>query len=141
LHLLTILTDRPVPLGGYKKGYRATNTKAINMHVRELIIYFLKEWLVSPFHSSQVPLQIYSLILELLPMLRPTSITFELPLSTLERRKSIWEITQVLKFSTLVHLLFRPGITNNLLSVVQLVKDNAMLNQWNSPLLVWLKIE
>jgi hypothetical protein len=77
------------------------------MHVRELIIYFLKEWLVSSIRSSQVPLQIYSFILELLPMLRPTSITFELPLSTLERRKSIWEITQVFKFSTLVHLLFR----------------------------------
>uniref|UniRef100_K3XR78 Uncharacterized protein n=1 Tax=Setaria italica TaxID=4555 RepID=K3XR78_SETIT len=35
-------------------------------------------------HSAA--LQIYSFILELLPMLRLTSITFELPLSTLERR-------------------------------------------------------
>lgn len=67
----------------------------------------LKEWLVSSIRSSQVPLQISSLILELLPMLRLTSITFSLPLSTLERRKSIWEIAQFCKFSTLVHLLFR----------------------------------
>ena len=162
LHLLTILTDRPVPLGGYKKGYRATNTKAINMHVREVpllnlfifkLFYFLKEWLVSSIRSSQVPLQISSFILELLPMLRLTSITFELPLSTLERRKSIWEITQVCKFSTLVHLLFRHRFRLSLTNIlhvcaryyqelVERCSIGQVLNPWNSPLLVvWLKIE
>lgn len=60
----------------------------------------LKEWLVSSIRSSQVPLQISSLILELLPMLRLTSITFSLPLSSssLALVPVAYQITALLQF-------------------------------------------